>query len=264
MLLVVDAAVGRHRRGRGRGPGAAALGTAGPAGRQQGRQRAARGRRLGVRLPGLGRPVDGERAARPGDGRPPRRGRPAPARRGGARRRSRSRRRRRHVRTAATRPRRRPTPPPSGRGASWAGPTSGKSTLFNRMLGEERSVVHDLPGTTRDAIDTLIETADGPIRFIDTAGMRRRSRTEDGHRVLRHGAGPAGPRPCRRGAARHRRHRRGDPSGPTPRRADRRLGQPGRRRPQQVGAARHREPARRRRRRRRPPRLPRRRARRSR
>jgi len=59
-------------------------------------------------------------------------------------------------------------------------PNVGKSTLFNRMLGEERSVVHDLPGTTRDAIDTEIETAQGLIRFIDTAGMRRRSRTEEG------------------------------------------------------------------------------------
>jgi GTPase len=59
-------------------------------------------------------------------------------------------------------------------------PNVGKSTLFNRMLGEERSVVHDLPGTTRDAIDTQIETAEGPVRFIDTAGMRRRSRTEEG------------------------------------------------------------------------------------
>jgi GTP-binding protein len=59
-------------------------------------------------------------------------------------------------------------------------PNVGKSTLFNRMIGEERSVVHDLPGTTRDAIDTQIETDQGPIRFIDTAGMRRRSRTEEG------------------------------------------------------------------------------------
>jgi GTP-binding protein len=59
-------------------------------------------------------------------------------------------------------------------------PNVGKSTLFNRMIGEERSVVHDLPGTTRDAIDTEIETPDGPIRFVDTAGMRRRSRTEEG------------------------------------------------------------------------------------
>jgi GTP-binding protein len=59
-------------------------------------------------------------------------------------------------------------------------PNVGKSTLFNRMLGEERSVVHDLPGTTRDAVDTVVDTPEGAIRFVDTAGMRRKSRTEDG------------------------------------------------------------------------------------
>jgi GTP-binding protein len=59
-------------------------------------------------------------------------------------------------------------------------PNVGKSTLFNRLLGEERAVVHDLPGTTRDAIDTVLDTPEGPIRFVDTAGMRRKSRTEDG------------------------------------------------------------------------------------
>jgi GTP-binding protein len=58
-------------------------------------------------------------------------------------------------------------------------PNVGKSTLFNRLVGEERSVVHDMPGTTRDAIDTLVETEDGPIVFVDTAGMRRRSRIDD-------------------------------------------------------------------------------------
>ncbi|MEY2447423.1 MAG: GTPase [Acidimicrobiaceae bacterium] len=55
-------------------------------------------------------------------------------------------------------------------------PNVGKSTLFNRMIGDERAVVHDMPGTTRDAIDTVVETDEGPIRFVDTAGMRRRSR----------------------------------------------------------------------------------------
>jgi GTP-binding protein len=55
-------------------------------------------------------------------------------------------------------------------------PNVGKSTLFNRLIGDERSVVHDLPGTTRDSIDTLVETPDGPVRFIDTAGMRRRTK----------------------------------------------------------------------------------------
>jgi GTP-binding protein len=59
-------------------------------------------------------------------------------------------------------------------------PNVGKSTLFNQLIGEERSVVHDLPGTTRDAIDTLVSTDVGLIRFIDTAGMRRRAKTEAG------------------------------------------------------------------------------------
>lgn len=58
-------------------------------------------------------------------------------------------------------------------------PNVGKSTLFNRLVGSERSVVHDMPGTTRDAIDTLVETEDGPLVFVDTAGMRRRSRIDD-------------------------------------------------------------------------------------
>jgi len=59
-------------------------------------------------------------------------------------------------------------------------PNVGKSTLFNRLIGEERAVVHDMPGTTRDAIDTVVETEHGPIRFVDTAGMRRRSRIDEG------------------------------------------------------------------------------------
>jgi GTP-binding protein len=59
-------------------------------------------------------------------------------------------------------------------------PNVGKSTLFNRLSGEERSVVHDLPGTTRDAIDTLIETEHGTVKLVDTAGMRRRARSGEG------------------------------------------------------------------------------------
>jgi GTP-binding protein len=59
-------------------------------------------------------------------------------------------------------------------------PNVGKSTLFNRLVGEERSVVHDVPGTTRDAIDTVLDTSEGPVRFVDTAGMRRRSRSAVG------------------------------------------------------------------------------------
>lgn len=59
-------------------------------------------------------------------------------------------------------------------------PNVGKSTLFNRLVGDERVIVHDLPGTTRDAIDTIVETEEGAIRFIDTAGLRRRSRVGSG------------------------------------------------------------------------------------
>jgi GTPase len=58
-------------------------------------------------------------------------------------------------------------------------PNVGKSTLFNRLVGDERTVVHDEPGTTRDSIDTIVETEDGPLRFVDTAGMRRRSRVDE-------------------------------------------------------------------------------------
>ena len=59
-------------------------------------------------------------------------------------------------------------------------PNVGKSTLFNRLVGDERSVTHDAPGTTRDAVDTVVQTPEGTVCFIDTAGMRRKSRTERG------------------------------------------------------------------------------------
>ncbi|MDE0928569.1 MAG: ribosome biogenesis GTPase Der [Acidimicrobiales bacterium] len=58
-------------------------------------------------------------------------------------------------------------------------PNVGKSTLFNRLIGEDRAVVHDRPGTTRDAIDTVVESEYGPVRFIDTAGMRRKARIDE-------------------------------------------------------------------------------------
>jgi GTPase len=58
-------------------------------------------------------------------------------------------------------------------------PNVGKSTLFNRLIGDERAVVHDMPGTTRDSVDTVVETDIGPLRFVDTAGMRRRSRIDE-------------------------------------------------------------------------------------
>jgi GTP-binding protein len=59
-------------------------------------------------------------------------------------------------------------------------PNVGKSTLFNRLIGDDRAVVHDMPGTTRDTIDTEVETPEGRIRFVDTAGMRRKSRIDEG------------------------------------------------------------------------------------
>ena len=59
-------------------------------------------------------------------------------------------------------------------------PNVGKSTLFNRLIGDDRSIVHDVPGTTRDSVDTVVQTDDGPLRFVDTAGMRRKSRVDDG------------------------------------------------------------------------------------
>ena len=58
-------------------------------------------------------------------------------------------------------------------------PNSGKSSLINKISGEERSIVSDIAGTTRDAIDTTVETAAGKFNFIDTAGLRRKSRVDD-------------------------------------------------------------------------------------
>ncbi|MBR2650979.1 MAG: ribosome biogenesis GTPase Der [Clostridia bacterium] len=58
-------------------------------------------------------------------------------------------------------------------------PNAGKSSIINRMCGEERMIVSDIAGTTRDAVDTLVENAYGRYNFIDTAGIRRKSKVED-------------------------------------------------------------------------------------
>lgn len=58
-------------------------------------------------------------------------------------------------------------------------PNVGKSTLMNRLLGEDRHVVHDMPGTTVDATDSLMEYNGQRYRLVDTAGVRRRARVED-------------------------------------------------------------------------------------
>lgn len=58
-------------------------------------------------------------------------------------------------------------------------PNAGKSSLVNKITGETRAIVSDIAGTTRDAIDSLVENKFGKFNFIDTAGLRRNSRVED-------------------------------------------------------------------------------------
>ena len=58
-------------------------------------------------------------------------------------------------------------------------PNAGKSSLVNRIIGDDRCIVSDIPGTTRDAIDTYFENSCGKYNFIDTAGIRRQSKVED-------------------------------------------------------------------------------------
>jgi GTP-binding protein len=58
-------------------------------------------------------------------------------------------------------------------------PNVGKSTLVNRLLGEERMIASDVPGTTRDSISVDLEREDRKYRLIDTAGLRRRARVEE-------------------------------------------------------------------------------------
>lgn len=59
-------------------------------------------------------------------------------------------------------------------------PNAGKSSLINKMLGEERNIVSEIAGTTRDAIDSELDNQYGSYTFIDTAGLRKKSRIEGG------------------------------------------------------------------------------------
>ena len=221
----------RHRRGRAGGRRCCAASGKPGAGRgQQGRRRQPRDRRVGVLPPRPRRPVavsalhgrgtgdllDDVVDAAPGAGR----------------------RRRRAARTTRTRTRRSAV-------AIVGRPNVGKSTLFNRLIGDERSVVHDMPGTTRDTIDTVVETEDGPVRFVDTAGMRRKSPIDEGTEYYSLVRALQAIDRADVAAARHRRHRGRHPPGPAPGRAHRRRRLPGRDRAQQVGAARRRGPRRR-------------------
>ncbi len=63
-------------------------------------------------------------------------------------------------------------------------PNVGKSSLVNRLVGDERVLVSEVPGTTRDAVDVLCEVDGARFRFVDTAGIRRKGRTDKGPEVL--------------------------------------------------------------------------------
>ena len=77
---------------------------------------------------------------------------------------------------------------PAPRVAIVGRPNVGKSSLLNQLLGEERSIVSDIPGTTRDAIDTTLEWQGREMRLVDTAGLRRRGKVAQGPAAERYSA----------------------------------------------------------------------------
>jgi GTP-binding protein len=80
-----------------------------------------------------------------------------------------------------------PQPEDEGRFCLVGRPNVGKSSLFNRLVREERAIVHEEPGTTRDAVDSIIRVGERTIRFIDTAGFRaaRKARGVEYYGVVR-------------------------------------------------------------------------------
>ena len=77
---------------------------------------------------------------------------------------------------------------PTPRVAIVGRPNVGKSSLLNQLLGEERAIVSDIPGTTRDAIDTTLQWQGREVRLVDTAGLRRRGKVASGPAAERYSA----------------------------------------------------------------------------
>ena len=106
-------------------------------------------------------------------------------------------------------------------------PNVGKSSLLNRLLKEERAIVSDMPGTTRDTVDAVLKWQKRTFRILDTAGIRRPGRVARAGQVEGVARGDRAPRDREGGRRRHghRLGRGGDRSG----RDDRRRGRQGRR-----------------------------------